>query len=125
VKVFTADVGSALRRLQVTPEDLRLITETALKEEAQSRLTALKTRARKCFRELAQELHPDKTGGDTAKTEEFKRLAGALDELEKLSIQAVAPSVSPQVRVVYVARTSGTTSTTTTTWTSNWGVWPF
>ena len=76
-------------------------------------LEALQKRARARFRELALELHPDRTGGDSEKTERYKRLAMAKDQLDALVVQ---PPQSPRPPQQWSATWSGATSTTTSWW---------
>lgn len=90
----------ALRELGVqVPQDIDTIRAAPSFGEAQSRLAALKERIHKNFRKLAFELHPDRTGGDEAKTEHFKLLVQIKDGFDKVRLQQ-APR--PQHMVMHV-----------------------
>ncbi len=82
----------ALRELGVRlPEDLDAVRHAPSFEAGQAKLAELKERARRNFKHLAFELHPDRTGGDPEKTERFKRIAQAHGEVEKLQLQRRPP----------------------------------
>lgn len=96
-------------------------------------LAELQVRAKKRFKELALELHPDRTGGDPVKTEHFKHLAAAMDALDSLQVTPAGhpPASQPGrvvVRQVIIMDGGWSTSTSTsTTTTGGWpaGGWPF
>ncbi len=54
-------------------------------------LTELKANAHRRFTELARDLHPDVNGGDERKTEAFKVLANANDEIEAIQERHARP----------------------------------
>jgi hypothetical protein len=60
-------------------------------ERAQETLASLKERAKHNFRRLCLELHPDRNGGDTVKTERFKMLVLVKSALDKVQIQPPPP----------------------------------
>lgn len=97
-------VFEMLRALGVNyPADIRAIEQMPF-EQGEKALEALKERARKNFRQLAFELHPDRTGNDPEKTERFKALAQIRDRLGKMTLRrAVAPP--PQVVFIHVQQT--------------------
>lgn len=87
----------ALQELGVqVPQDIDAIRTAPSFAEAQNRLTVLKERIHKNFRKLAFELHPDRTGGDEAKTEHFKLLVQIKDDFDKVRLQQ-APRPQPVV----------------------------
>lgn len=95
-------VQEIMRALGVMPADMDALRRLPL-EQAKIHLEQLKERVRKNYRQLAFELHPDRTGGDPEKTERFKLVGTIKDEFEKLQIQArpqmfVRPP-QPQMRV--------------------------
>jgi hypothetical protein len=91
-------------------------------EQAKAKLADIKARAKKRYRELALEHHPDKSGDDT----EMKRINDAYDWVQRLAV-TTRQRPKPVVRAtggvtVYVVRT-GTmwaTNTSTTTTTGEW-----
>ena len=94
---------AALRDLGVRiPEDIDRVQRIPI-DQAKALLTELKARVKHSFRKFAIELHPDKNGGDAAKTERFKLLVQVRDAFEKMDVQARPTCVpiyqSPVVRV--------------------------
>ena len=80
----------ALRELGVQiPADFEAIQRAPTLKQAQKMLADLKDRARRNFRKLAFELHPDRTGGDNARTEHFMILSKAKEELDKIQLQPI------------------------------------
>lgn len=113
-------IQQAVQALGITPADLDAI-RLAPFPQAQALLQSLKDRAKKNYRRLAFELHPDRTGNDPAKTELFKILGRVITDIEKLQVRPPPPPpqyVVRQVQVplqwVQVARTVNGTTTTTT-----------
>lgn len=105
-----------LGKLGVTAEDLGRVQALPYPESARL-LGELKERVKKNWRKLAGELHPDVTGNDPEKTEEFVRLNRVREDFEKL---VVAPRVVfvPFRRPSYAARpfTNSATTTTVSPW---------
>ena len=90
-------VFEMLRDLGVNyPADLQAIERMPF-ELGVKALDALKERARKNYRKLAFELHPDRTSNDPVKTERFKLLAQVREKLEKMSLRRAVPMPPPQV----------------------------
>lgn len=90
----------ALRELGVRiPADFDAIQRAPTFGQAQQMLADLKERARKNFRKLAFELHPDRTGGDSAQTEHFMILSRAKEELDRIKLQLMTPPRPPPVAV--------------------------
>lgn len=75
-------------------QDVRLAPNA---EEAARRLEKLRARFRAGFKKLAFDLHPDRTGGDPQKTEDFKALIQLRDGFDKLRVPEFSPE--PEVRV--------------------------
>ena len=92
-----AKVQQAFADLGVHPNDLQALARIPF-PESQQKLADLKDLARRNFRRLSLELHPDRNGGDEAKTERFKTMSRLRDELEKIEVQPapVAPRPVPQ-----------------------------
>jgi DnaJ domain len=111
---------TGLARLGVTPQDFDLVRRQTSLETAGHLLAELKKKAKTNYKKLALELHPDRTGGDEAKTDEFKHITAVLDEVEKLAVRARPPPPRPNpLGVVFAmgmpyAQQYGGTSTTTT-----------
>lgn len=110
-----------LRMLGVNlPADFRVIEQMPF-EQGLVALEALKDRVRANWKKLAFALHPDRTGNDPAKTEQFKQLSALRDKLEKVGLRRAPPPPPPMpVRHVYFhpfvtlnVNTSATTAATT------------
>jgi hypothetical protein len=86
----------ALRALGIFPADLEALRRIPL-EEARRCLDVLKERVRKNYKQLAFELHPDRTGNDPTKTERFMLLGSVKDEFEKLQLQQQQPQLRQQI----------------------------
>ena len=135
MKLNDAQVVRAMTLLGVRPEDFRAIEQAPTFEEGQKRLAELKTRVKTAFRRAAMELHPDRTNNDPAKTEDFRLVCAAAEEVDRLDFQrrvAVAPPV-PTQSIHFVFRVGGTavrfatnqTTTTTTVSGNYWGGFGF
>jgi len=121
----TRQLEQAMRDLGLTVETHARIRSAPSFEEAVVRLDALKVSARRRFHKLALELHPDRTGGDPAKTERFRTLAQVMDQLDRMQIGR-PPAPRPVVRIVFsagpgfawssVGSNSGASTTTSTTY---------
>lgn len=81
----------AMALLGVSPQDFDAIERATSSEEAERLLGELKVRAKKRFKQLAMELHPDRTNNDPAKTEDFKLVSNALEELERIAFAPKPP----------------------------------
>jgi len=77
----------ALHALGVEQSDLEAIRRSPL-PKAQTLLEELKKRAHRKYKQLALELHPDRTKGDQAKADFFVLLGRVLEELDKTKVQA-------------------------------------
>lgn len=77
-------------------------------------LSDLKDQVKHTFRKLALELHPDRTGGDEAKTALFKELVQAREAFENIEVRPAAPP--PPVMVWHSAFMGSCGNTTTTTY---------
>jgi len=74
----------AFSQLGISPEDFIRIKRAPTHDRACRLIEALKARAKVAYRRAALELHPDRNGGDRAKTEQFKLLATIYAEIEKM-----------------------------------------
>lgn len=83
-----------LARLGVTPMDIERIRQTPFPQSV-AILDELKARVKTNWKRLAFELHPDRTGNDPVKTEEFKGLTLVRDDFEKLRVEP-RPQPMPQ-----------------------------
>jgi len=92
-----------LARLGVGPGDLHRVQQTPYPQSVVL-MDDLKARVKASFKKLAFELHPDRTGNDPAKTEEFKGLAQVASDFEKFTVQPVRrpPPPPPQQTVSFV-----------------------
>jgi len=83
-----------LLQMGFTPEDFNSIRRAQTRVEAVQKLEGLKARFKIAFRKKVPELHPDRTGGDRAKSEQLQQLLEFARELERTQIpQEVAPRV--------------------------------
>lgn len=83
-----------LLQMGFTSEDFNSIRRAQTRVEAVQRLESLKARFKIAFRKKVLELHPDRTGGDQAKSEQLLQLLEFARELEKTQIpQGVEPRV--------------------------------
>ncbi len=89
------DIKCGLNRIGATAELNRLIAaNNAGDATASVRLEELKRLAKKRYRELAFELHPDRTGGDEGKTAQFREVTAAHDWLQRVRLTP-APARRP------------------------------
>lgn len=110
------DRGQALKALQalgISPRDLDSI-RMASYPQAKQMLVQLKELAKKRYRKLALQLHPDRTGGDPEKTEMFKVVGLVLEDLNKLEVQR--PVARPSFTSATVSNTTNATFSGTVTW---------
>jgi len=89
-------------------------------DRAVKQLQELQLRARKSFRRLALELHPDRTGGNEEKTRRFLTIKAVYEEVSQLKVQQIQPVVLPpafhvQFRGGYRPFASTTTTSSATT----------
>ena len=84
---FTAETETMWRHLGVTLVELKRISALPDRGEAKRVFAALKASAKKKFRELAFEWHPDRTEGDKDKERLFQALAPAYEHLEALELR--------------------------------------
>lgn len=82
MKLSPQEFADGLLALGVTPHSLAAVRHAESEEQALERLDALKTRARRAFRDAALQCHPDMTGGDNTKTARFRWLRETLDQFE-------------------------------------------
>ena len=87
VQMHRAEAAQALLELGISPGDIAKIRSAPL-PMAKELLARLKAQARKQYKKLALELHPDRTGGDPAKTERFTLLTRIFEDFNKLQVQA-------------------------------------
>ena len=101
--------------LGLTDEVLRAPLAQPSLDQARAALAELKVATKRRYRELALELHPDRTGNDAAKAARFAAIATVYADLEKLEVRAPPPPVR---FVVWRATSNGSWSTATTSTTS-------
>lgn len=78
-----AQVVEAMKLLGFTPEDFAAV-HLAPPMAGAAMVTAIKRQAKRAYRKLALEYHPDLTGDDPAKTELFKVVTEVLSEINDL-----------------------------------------
>lgn len=103
----TTQEFQAYRLLGITEAELRDLSKLAFRE-AESLLQRLKMRAKKNYKRLAFELHPDRNGGDLEKTELYclvTRVQQAFEKMEsrppvyEVHTVAIKSSVKPPMQV--------------------------
>jgi len=106
-----------LAELKVTPARIQACLQLGSYAEAQAALTALKVEAKQRFKDLALDLHPDRTGDDPVKTQKFKLLSAVVDKMEReLHVVPSQPVYyAPMRHTVVVIIRSGETYTTSHT----------
>lgn len=127
MRLTQQQVEEGLRLMGLSMADIQWPTRSGNLEEAKQRLVALKAKAKTGFRRAAMDLHPDRTGGDEAKSELFRVVCALNDDIEKLEMQdRSTPPPRPPMRVhVHVQHRggSGQTSSTSSTAGDVWGFW--
>jgi hypothetical protein len=103
IPIDQAKTTQALGLLGVSASDFEAMRRVPF-AQAQEMLRVVKERVRKNFRRLVLELHPDRTGNDPEKTEQFKVLAQIFADFNKLEVRPPAPMppVSRQTPVTWV-----------------------
>jgi hypothetical protein len=112
VPVDQQKLAEALRALGVMPHSLDAIRRAPF-SDAQRLMQELKDQAKKAYRKLSLELHPDRTGNDPEKTAQFTFLGNVLADIQKLEVRPpapVMPRVQFQVQVPFGARPGVTTA---------------
>ncbi len=95
-----SDLLWAMRRLNIDIDLLRALSDTGKPlAERRAAHTALLKQSKSTFKRCALELHPDRTGGDPSKTEEFQRLAAFAEMVEGI------PAPEPVRKRVVLSRT--------------------
>lgn len=117
------DAQRALQALGVTDLDIVGIQRAPF-PQAQTLLEELKLKAKRAYKRLALELHPDHTGGDQEKQAFFVLLGRVLVEFEKITVQPPAPQpvfvhITQAVPIQWInihwTNTSSSSSTSSTT----------
>lgn len=89
-------------------------------EAAQAFLKAGQVEAKRRFRQLAKDLHPDRNGGDPEKTRRFAILSNHMEEIDRIQVVVQAPPPPPPpppvIRVVITWETSNTGANSTGGW---------
>lgn len=114
-----AQIRRAMQLLGFQQGDFRAVQTAPSFEAGQKALEELKTRAKKQFRKVAMDLHPDRTNNDPAKTEDFKLVSVVVEELDKLALRR--PQPRPQIHIVFQSFGGQTTATTTSSRYWGWG----
>ena len=91
----------AFRMLGVSVQDFWAIRQAPF-QQAVPMLQDLKDRAKRNYKRLALELHPDRTGNDETKTAQFKFLSQILSDFEKLQVRPPPPTPPPPPPMAWV-----------------------
>jgi hypothetical protein len=102
--IHPQDVQRALVALGVSQQDFETIRRVPF-PQAQTLLQELKTKARRNYKKLAFELHPDRTQGDETKAQLFVLLGHVLGELDKTTVRP------PQPQPAFAFTVTATTAT--------------
>ena len=76
-----AQMDEALQTLGIKPADMVRVRLAPTYAKRKAALDAVQQQAKIGFRRAALRLHPDRTGGDAAKTEEYLRVQKVADTL--------------------------------------------
>lgn len=87
------DIIRATGLLGLRPADF-----LAMRESGES-LGRLKAKAKRGYRAAAMRLHPDRTGGDVAKAEDFKLVSAFMQEVEALPLLKTRKRVTHRLKV--------------------------
>jgi hypothetical protein len=117
---MNVDLSQALKQLGLTDADLAGCRQAPTLAIAKERLERIKHVGKRAYRRLALDLHPDRTNGDEAKTELFKRLTTAYETLANMEIGVMVPR-APQlvIQCVGISVSFGGYRTSTSV-TDNW-----
>lgn len=96
-QISQQNMQRALTALHISPSEFNDI-RTAPFHEAKKLLQELKSKAHQNYKQLAFELHPDRTQGNEEKTELFKLLGQVLGEINKMTISPAPPA---RIQFVY------------------------
>ena len=102
--------------LNFSMEELQPVYAAQSLEAGQQLLDEIRARIKKSYKRAALELHPDRTGGDAAKSEIFTKLSALMTQIENWKV--ARPQPRPMVHVFVTHFYSGTTTTGTGTTTS-------
>ena len=109
------DVQTLLIRLQATQGHIQQhLAPSKTIEEANTRFSEWKDQVKKNYKQLAIELHPDKTNSDPEKTHLFKLLTKLYQDIEKLTLRIQPPQPPPTIIIHFGGSFSSTTGSTTT-----------
>lgn len=114
-------IEQAKRDLGVTEEAIGFrLRQCRSFQEQVAVLDDLKREAKKTYRRLAFDLHPDRTGGDEVKLERFKALSRVMEAIEQLQIRPppIVTHLVPGVQIRFYTNGPVTTSNSATTTTS-------
>jgi hypothetical protein len=88
----------AMRRLNVQPTLLSEVEQGQTFADRLGALQQLQADTKRAFKAAALELHPDRTGGDVEKAEEFKRLATFTKMVLEMGVRKPEPRVIGKFR---------------------------
>jgi hypothetical protein len=83
VELTDDQLVKVMQLLGFSPEDFAAV-HLAGPVAGPAMVDSIKRQAKRAYRKLALELHPDRTGGDPAKTELFKALTEVMSEIDEL-----------------------------------------
>lgn len=101
--------------LNFSMEELRPVYAAQSLEAGQLLLDEIRARIKKSYKRAALDLHPDRTGGDAAKSEIFTKLSTLMTQIENWKVARPQPHPMVQVFVTHFYNGTVTTSTGTTT----------
>lgn len=122
MKLSDAQVVRAMQLLGLTQADFLAIQKAPTFAAGQQALEVLKERTRKQFKRVAMDLHPDRTNNDPVKTEDFKLVSSAVDDIDRLQLRA-PPRPMPVIRIVFRSSGFGGFSATGFTTTATGAYW--
>lgn len=108
-------IVDAMRDLGAHPSDVQRHIAMLHPYEANRQIATIKIEAKRRFRALALELHPDRNNGDQEKSARLASLNAAMEVIEKMATRPMdRPQFAPSSGFVVRWSSMGGTSATTT-----------
>lgn len=99
------DTVAGMQALGLHPGQLDSLRHLTF-DRAQERLTKIQAAIKKRYKQLALELHPDRTGGDVEKTKLFSIVTEVNQKIQELSL--TRQPIQPRRRFIFIRQTMAT-----------------